>query len=1272
MKSLYRKASMTVPDGLTKPTKSFRKHVWLSIAGLLLFIALYIALTIWFGKLAYRMFTSEGTLFHWVAGGCFAFLSLFMAKSLFFYKKRQENPMRMEMTAKDEPVLFDYLHNLADEAGAPRPHKVFLSDWVNASVSYNLSLLDLFIPSKKNLEIGLGLVNVLNLGELKAVLAHEFGHFAQRSMLLGRYVYVAQQVAAQIVNKRDIFDQFLNGISSIDIRIAWIGWILSILVWAVRSLIEVCFGIVVIAERALSREMEFQADLVAVSLTGSDALIHALYKLQIADQAYANAHEVVNTALGDKKAVHNMYTLQSNFIDKMSWVLGEPGYGKSPERATTEPEKHRVFSSRAYNPPQMWSTHPADKDREENAKRTYLHAEIDDTSSWELFSKPEEYQVEMTARLIKTANVETETISDEESLSMQNKEYFNWTFLDPKYNSAFLRRFPFSNFEKWEDMFDSEISQSGLNDTFTGLYPEVLNEKMNQLKEIYEEKDALVIAQNEAVTAEKRVIMHRGERVKRKEIPELLSLLKKEEDQVRDELMSHDKLARTAHYEAAMSVNPGWADYLKNLTALIHYAEHGIDNLNDCSAKFNNVLTVVLADGRVTSSELTQVVNACYDYYRALKKVFDHSKEIKPDAAILAKMDLESYADGFEEFKLPAPMRENINNWVNVVGGWANVALQGLTKLRNASLEQLVETEDVVRDAYRSGGYLPDTVPANTTIPKEYDTLLPGNERKIQRKLKFWDRFIVGDGLVPTVAKFAVSGLIIVGALSLGSFTQKSNFYIYNGLGIPVTVTIDEGSHTIFPGMHKAIEIGYGSTYDVVAKNSSGDVIEEMKSDFGNTSRTYVYNIANAGVFVEYPVYYGYDGSGEPTFLGSRRWFSTKADYILEEPPASLYTSSSYGERKDALTGLGDMAPERMIGLVEDEEELHKMIRVHAQWDNERSPHLMKWMSMLDSVTGPEIINARLERNPNEMVSLRALQDVSGSSQKEEVCNQHTKLSSEQPHNPDYFYLSTRCMEDADVQSNRFIEGYERWPEHPWLAFASASTFADREEWEKSYDAFNIAVNEDPNLRGALASQAERVKRVARLKFYAPLNEIDVSDVDGVAYYTSFDGDGSQFAGDDPDRAYYMMGQGQLEDAYSFMLTFAEPDPYLLRLLAASKGATPEMITAASELSMEEGMGSDSAWVALGMAARDNEDIEPYLTMVGQQETDPEMVRRFLNFLKQSRTADARQIIRDAEYWEKGYLFELGCIVLEDKVPTEWKDMANALLFVTERPYLGE
>src|SRR5439155_19240369 len=96
----------------------------------------------------------------------------------------------------------------------------------------------------------------------------------------------AQQIAGHLVARRDKLDDFLRGLSRFDLRVAWVGWILSLVVWSIRSLVDSAFQVVVLMQRALSREMEMNADLVAVSLTGSDALIHALHRLQTADDAW--------------------------------------------------------------------------------------------------------------------------------------------------------------------------------------------------------------------------------------------------------------------------------------------------------------------------------------------------------------------------------------------------------------------------------------------------------------------------------------------------------------------------------------------------------------------------------------------------------------------------------------------------------------------------------------------------------------------------------------------------------------------------------------------------------------------------------------------------------------------------------------------------------------------------------------------------------------------------------------------------------------------------
>jgi len=71
---------------------------------------------------------------------------------------------------------------------------------------------------------------------------------------------------------------------------------------------------VMLAEKALSREIEFQADLVSVSVTGSDALIQALHKLSAADDAWLRA---VNFAQAEKAAgryVKDLFPLQTRVV----------------------------------------------------------------------------------------------------------------------------------------------------------------------------------------------------------------------------------------------------------------------------------------------------------------------------------------------------------------------------------------------------------------------------------------------------------------------------------------------------------------------------------------------------------------------------------------------------------------------------------------------------------------------------------------------------------------------------------------------------------------------------------------------------------------------------------------------------------------------------------------------------------------------------------------------------------------------------------------------
>ena len=100
----------------------------------------------------------------------------------FFKRGEGDTSEYLEVTEQEQPELFGFIRSLCQEVGCQMPARVYLSHDVNAAVLYPTSILNLIVPPKKNLLIGLGLVNGLNLVEFKALLAHGLGHFSQRTL----------------------------------------------------------------------------------------------------------------------------------------------------------------------------------------------------------------------------------------------------------------------------------------------------------------------------------------------------------------------------------------------------------------------------------------------------------------------------------------------------------------------------------------------------------------------------------------------------------------------------------------------------------------------------------------------------------------------------------------------------------------------------------------------------------------------------------------------------------------------------------------------------------------------------------------------------------------------------------------------------------------------------------------------------------------------------------------------------------------------------------
>ncbi|HUQ51339.1 MAG TPA: M48 family metallopeptidase, partial [Gammaproteobacteria bacterium] len=691
MDAVYPAGPTTVPADLTEPTSKYRNRAWLATGGLIAFTLLYFALSGWFAWTAWRLFSAGlngqiDTLWGWAAAFGATFLAVFMIKALFFVQHRYAIDA-VEIKRDEQPQLFEFLQRLADDAGAPRAHRVFVSGRVNAAVFYDLSLLNLIVPSKKNLEIGLALVNALTLGELKAVLAHEFGHFAQRSMAVGRWVYIAQQIAGQIISRRDALDGFLSGLSRFDVRIAWVGWVLSLIVWSIRSLTETAFRVVLIAQRALSREMEFQADLVAVSLTGSDALIHALHKIGFAEYAWDRA---VGFAAGEAQAgrrVQDVFALQTFVTQRMRDVLGDPAYGAVAEVPRSKPETHRVFKQQLAQAPRMWSTHPSNNEREENAKRTYVAASIDDRTAWDVFANATALRERLSAELFRTPE-QVKTVPLEESQKRLHEQYQR-TYLDPQYRGAYLGRSIVRHATRAEELYDAAAGAAHLS----ALYPGPLADELALLRDIELERGALHALRDGFMEAPGGVIQHRGKELKRRDLPKAIEALEAELAAVQARVRAHDRVCRGAHLALAKSVGAGWSDYLSGLLAIVHYTDHTEADLLDAHGAFRNVLSIVTADGRVSNRELKRLLASCQQLWTPLQRIYEQAAEVTLDKCVRERLAIESWKGAIGELKLVRPGTENIGDWLGAVDSWVGHTAASLSALRLAALDELLLAE---------------------------------------------------------------------------------------------------------------------------------------------------------------------------------------------------------------------------------------------------------------------------------------------------------------------------------------------------------------------------------------------------------------------------------------------------------------------------------------------------------------------------------------------------------------------------------------------------
>ena len=443
------------------------------------------------------------------------FILAFLFK--FIFKKHEiDRSHLIEITVQTEPKLFKFISDIVKEVETDFPKKIYLSIDVNASVFYDSSFWSMFFPIKKNLQIGLGLVNTITEQEFKAIMAHEFGHFSQKSMKVGSYVYNVNQVIFNMLYDNESFDNMIQKWANISGYFSIFVVIAVKIIEGIQWILKKMYDFININYLALSREMEFHADEVAANVAGFLPLKKSLLRMDLADHSYNSVINFYENKLSENIKSENIYKEQ-NYV--LNFLAIESDLNK--------------FNKSKLIIKDQWASHPSTEERISNLERLNITKEntIQESAN-SLFLSIETLQQNITNKLFSSVENSDKLISIkfDDFKTEYNQNYEKSTF-DKVYNGYYDNKNP-----NYFEINEKEILNNNKNvDIFFN------KEKIDMIYDLI----ALENDKNTLSNIENKVFLiktfdYDGQKFKAKETCLLIPKIEKEIENLKVEITTND------------------------------------------------------------------------------------------------------------------------------------------------------------------------------------------------------------------------------------------------------------------------------------------------------------------------------------------------------------------------------------------------------------------------------------------------------------------------------------------------------------------------------------------------------------------------------------------------------------------------------------------------------------------------------------------------------------------------------------------------------------
>ncbi len=280
-------------------------------------------------------------------------LIFYMIKPLIPRFGKRPDPL-YTITRENEPGLYLLVEKVCEAVDAPFPKRIDIMMEANACASFRRGLLSFIKGDDLVLTIGLPLISTMSVQQIAGVIAHEMGHFSQGAGM--RFSYIIESIndwfVQAVYGGHSLDDKLSEAAGSTGGMLALMLLLTKLFIFLTRTVLYFLMMLGYLISNFLSRQMEFDADLNEIRVSGSTSFESSTYTLSVAGLASENVYII--------SMLTRRFQLMSEDLPGLIRLRGKEMLAK---------HKDDIINTVLEPDTRLFDTHPSQKDRIAHAKR---------------------------------------------------------------------------------------------------------------------------------------------------------------------------------------------------------------------------------------------------------------------------------------------------------------------------------------------------------------------------------------------------------------------------------------------------------------------------------------------------------------------------------------------------------------------------------------------------------------------------------------------------------------------------------------------------------------------------------------------------------------------------------------------------------------------------------------------------------------------------------------------------------------------------------------